>query len=331
MMAKAATPAEPIVPDPPEEPQSPVEPVQPAPVEPASPEPTFLSHLAELEFSGIETPEQGQERLLEAYREQQARLAEIEQQRTADREFAEYGRQYMAELREQRAKPPATPQPSETWSFSPPHFDEALKAKYQEFDPESGMLRWKSGTPAKVIADSEARDDYILQWTQQIAYRPQEVFPKIVEQYAMPLFERMFEERMRQTHTETFVDQIKRENPWLWANDPRTNQPTQRFSQQGQRVMELVARVEQMGVTDPAYQWELANAMYRSEQTNGTPPVEQTAAQTAAAQRRTHQARGANAIPDRGGAVAPAAVRNKNLTPGQRLVEKAIADGLLTG
>jgi hypothetical protein len=86
-----------------------------------------------------------------------------------------------------------------------------------------------------------------------------------------------------------------------------------------------------MGVTDPANQWELANAMYRAEQTNGTPQPEQPAAAVAAAQRRAHQARGANAIPDRGGAVAPAAVRNTNLTPGQRLVERAIADGLLTG
>lgn len=324
----------------------------------AAPNP-FLSQLTELGFQGVETEEQGRERLLASYIDTLTRQQAMEQQYAQVAPFISYGQQYLQQMHDPAyqqflaQKQQRTPQPAENkdkpW-FSAPEYNPALVERFREIGPD-GVAKWKDGTPAEVRSQYEAHQASIQEWADKLVRDPVSAL-KSFEEHILERVNGSIEERLRQTQAEQSVygriETIKRENEsWLYQRDPRTQeilvdrsgQPA--FTPEGQRVIAHLQDAVNLGIQDTDARWNYAMNQVRSElilqqfmagQQQATPPSQQVAAPADPVQatRGAILKRGAgpaSSIPSRAGSeervgTPSRRTQNPSMSPGKQLLRE---------
>lgn len=345
------TPVEPEAP-----PETPEPEAEPEPETPADPEsPSFLSRLGELGFEGVETEQDAQERLIEAYRQQQEQIEAAQQERQQLEQLARYGNQYLAQLREQersqtQGQAPSQQAPTQQtgerqeapdpW-WRPPEYDARWVEKWREMDPQTGQPRWKADTPPEVISKTQAYTEYVDDWQYRLLTNPLEALrpavfgalqedPAQTQQIFEPMFERYYQARRQQEDNQAFWQQVRQENEdWMFERDPRTNKPTGKLTREAEEVVRLGDSLIQGGLTDPAMAWEAARAMYANRLAASQPAESAAPAptpqETRQQKRRDFTRAHAGSVASRGGSTRretqEPAVQNANLSPGRQVVQ----------
>ena len=220
--------------------------------------------------------------------------------------------------------------------------------RHQVQDPNSGSIYWdwRPDTPHEVRNAAEKYVGYVEKWTDDLTSRPQEVFPRIIEQE----FDKLFNHRMsslyqaqahqwQQAQQQNSVESINSRNAdWLYEHDARTGQPyidqggEPVMSQEGTEVTGYVRQLRESGMTSPEQIWNVATQMMAGRIATGLVSYQQQGA--AASQRNMeHLQRGAGHIPDRSGSVPTRSnpsprSQNRHLSAGEKLRQQALADGL---
>lgn len=255
--------------------QEPVQQVQ----EPAAPEPVvdpFLERVKGLGFQDVDNPEQARDRLVQDYETKLQQIERLQREFEQREYFARLGQQYAAHMQDpafanqvaQRQEPPKE-EPKPWWN--PPKYDPHLASRWRVTTvDEKGnpIVAWKSDTPVDIRAAHDQYNAYVEEWSDKLVHRPHEVFPQIIEQYALPLVEKIIEERFGAVQTQSEFEQVRQEiesQPWMWETDPRTNgqlvdpvsgRPV--LSQLGQQVIQDLKAVRESGIENPRMQWEYA-------------------------------------------------------------------------
>jgi hypothetical protein len=326
--------------------------------------PGFLDRLNSAGFENVESVEDAQTRLLDAYGRAQEltdhlidQNDHLQQQASQSSQWANYGQQwvqlqqdpnyqaYIQQQQQQYAQQQQPPQ-QEAW-WSPPDIDqeEIGRWRHEVQDPQTGARYWdwRPDTPSEVRNGAEKYVGYVQKWNEDLTSRPQEVLPKIIREEA----DRVFIERMGQLYQQqqkqwgqiqqqNAVEQINSRNAdWLYQNDPRTNQvmidvqgqPV--MTPEGSQVTQHVQNLRQSGMTDPNQIWTVATQLMAGEIATGL------VGQHSAANKRNmeHLQRGAGHIPDRSGSVSTPnnpspRSQNRHLSAGEKLRQQALADGL---
>lgn len=349
------TAPEPVRPTTPEPAPKPAVGTQP----PADETPGFLDQLSQLGFKDVPDEAAAHQRVIEAYTQQQHELEELRKERERLANLADYGTKYLGELKQKQQEEQAPAQTARQPEFlevyqrymNAPKIDLSRVQQYREQDPASGAFQWKKGTPADVMSSATTYEEWLRQWQDDIALRPQEVLPPIVmgvlherkddiKQLLAPIIEEMYQE-MNGVQTEAqFLAQVEHDNAeWLYVKDPRTNEFTSKLTPEGEQIVTYLQELS--GVPDIRTRWQYAKTMLSDRLAEGGRTVERAqeqAEKTAAQKRREHIQRTAKATasPSRGGSVPrqdsgqPPARQNANLSPGRELVQQLEADGVTT-
>jgi len=331
-------------------------------------QPGFLDHLGTMGFTGVDSVEDGQSRLLNSYMEAQQLTNHLidqndylQQSSRQAAQMADYGQRWVqmqsdptyqafVQQQQQQYQQQQQPQPEPEGWWAPPEInqEEVQRWRHQVQDPNTGSIYWdwRHDTPHEVRNAAENYVGYVEKWTDDLTSRPQEVFPKIIEQE----FDRLFVDRMShlyeqqnhqlaQTRRQNTVNNINGRNAdWLYEYDSRTGQayvdqggqPV--MSNEGMEVTSYVRDLRQSGMTDPEQIWNVATQMMAGRIATGLVAQQQQGA--AGSQRNMdHLQRGAGHISDRSGSVPTRSnpsprSQNRHLTAGEKLRQQALADGL---
>ena len=304
-------------------------------------QPSFIEQLAEFgeEFQGVTDEADARNRLLahaRAVREERKQLQAWQQQAAP---LVRYGQQhvqlardpeYQAWLAARQAgrQQPAQQAPAQVeqkpqgW-WNPPQYDPTEASRYIErvVDDTTGEIvaRWKADTPADVRGRAEAYKAHVEKWQDDIATRPHEVLPAIIQQEVAPIIERILAEREQKSTVQSFAEDVISQNgEWLYLRDqngvpivdPMSGEP--QFTPAGQKVKQYVGWLEQSGMADPRARWFTATRMLQAEvqaqmlaQTSQQTNAAQQNADLAAQKKREVVANGnrpgASHLPNRGG------------------------------
>lgn len=252
---------------------------------------SLLERMGELGFQGVTNEQEGIERLLEAQRTAQQQLQQMQ-------EWARYGQEY-AELAQDpdfqkfyaqrqamptpvrhmgQGQPASEPTqsnapPAGTWC-PVPDIDLNLVQRYREtkIDPVSGqqITDFKANTPVAIRQQFENWQMGVDQFTTEFTTQPRKVLSGFFEQEAMPRIVEAIRQELAQVTTQqtqqTLSMRIAAENPWIFAKDPRTNQPMvdpvsgqHVLTPEGQQAYNVLSQVRQY-VPDPVEAWEMTRA-----------------------------------------------------------------------
>jgi hypothetical protein len=303
-------------------------------VEPAKP--TFVERLkAEFGFEGVDSDEQAQERLLEAYKRDRDSL-------TAAQQRAEEQARIAAALATGRTAEPAVPQtaPANDHWWQAPAIDEKMLDLYQTSTVDAATGRekvdWRPGTPPELIAQYNRHEATIKEWTENLVRRPHEVLPKIIAYEARRIVQEELSQSQQQQQAVSFLDNFRNENPWLFNIDPVTNKPAMadgRFglSPEGQKFQSYLTEAEQLGIADVQKQFAYANRL-RAADIASSKALPNAADVNAQRKRELLAAGAGGGIPDKSGSVpTPASqgrTQNQNLSAGEKLRLQMIRDGI---
>lgn len=296
--------------------------------EPSSePSPDPLAAYRELGFQNVETPEEANQRLMQAYRQQMADVEALRRQQEELKTLAQYGNQYLQQL-QQPQQQQQTPQQPDSW-WSPPQVDTELLSRFRVTDAE-GRMQWRQDTPPEIRAQAEAHERYLEQWAERLVREPQKVLPEIIEKEFDRLFEERYSQRVNQEYTSQRLQQIQQENAeWLYEKDPRSGQVarnpdgTYRLTPAGQAALHFANEAEtDYGIQDPDKQWDF---VMRSLRAYAQPQQQRDP-------RLDHLQKHSANTPNRSGSVEtpeqPVQRRqNTNQSPGETLVELMAANG----
>lgn len=337
----------------------------------------YLDRIKQLGFENVETEQDALDRLVESYAQQQRQMDQLRQQIQQAAPFVNYGQQYIQQLQDpafvqfqQQRQSPRQPvqqqqQEDPTKWWSPPSYDPALVQKYQDIAVGAdGVPRteWKPNTPAELRAAVESHQAYREKWAEQLVSNPQQALAPFKGEVLAEV-RRMFDDVLgtteRERETQTLAERIKNENQeWMYERDPRTGSfladpvsgdPV--LSNEGRAALQMVARAEQVGITDPYEQWNYAVAMMHARNPQQAPVAAQAPAASPVPQQTTAQVaddkkkqllsrgrpstNGANSIPSRGGSNPPAesparktSAQNKNISPGAQLISEMRRNGV---
>lgn len=354
-----AAPVENVVAD-----TTPVVETTPTPAPEPTPEPQvdpFLEKVKGLGFQDVESPEQARERLIQDYETKLQQMQRLQQELEQREYYARLGQQYAAHMQDpsfanqmaQRQEPPKE-EPRPWWN--PPKYDPQLAARWRMTaidDKGNPISTWKPDTPVEIRAAHDQYNAYVEEWSDKLVHRPHEVFPQIIEQYALPLVEKIIEERFGAVQTQTKFEQVKQDiesQPWMWEVDPRTNgrltdpvtgRPV--LSSMGQQVIHDLRAIREQGIEDPEIQWEYARnrAFYsyaqQQMQAMSAQPAAQPAAPVATTAERNKQylqqaAARSSTPPQRAGAIDPNNGTGKRTgrrqSPGHDLVAEMASQGV---
>lgn len=241
----------------------------------------------------------------------------------------------------------------ERW-WTPPEIDKEYISKFrsQFQDPETGEIYWDwaENTPNEVIDAATDYVEYHKEWDKAIRERPHEVLPEVIEKefdrlfvdrYGKLMDEYREEQTVRQQHSE--VESINDRNAdWMYQQDPRTGQTAVGYdgepvlTQQGEKVIGHINSLRQSGMTNPKQLWDTASRLLAGEMAQGA--LTQTQQQMQYMQQNQqrnmrHLQSGVRRIENRNGSEAPREnpsrfSQNINLSPGDKLRQQALADGL---
>lgn len=335
------------------------QPVNP-PAEPAVD--PFLERVKGLGFQDVESADQARERLFQDYETKIQQMERMSRELEEREYFARLGQQYAAHLQDpsfanqvaQRQEPPK--EETKPW-WNPPKFDPHLASRWRiNTIDEKGtpITTWKPDTPVEIRAAHDQYNAYVEEWSDKLVHRPHEVFPQIIEQYALPLVERIIEERFGAVQTQSKLEQVREEiesQPWMWEVDPRTNgrltdpvtgRPM--LSAMGQQVVQDLRAIRERGIDDPEVQWEYARnrafygyAQQQAQQLQQVPNPAQPAQPQATTADRNKQylqqaAARSSTPPQRTGAIDPNNGTGKRSgrrqSPGHDLVAEMASQGV---
>lgn len=301
-----------------------------------SAKPTFAERLkAEFGFEGVDSDEQAQERLIEAWKRDRDSLAS-ERQRAE-----EQARIAVALAAGQPAAPVAQTEPVNDHWWKPPTIDERLLEAYQTSTVDAATGRekigWREGTPPEVIAKYNALEAHTKQWTEDLVRRPHEVLPKIIAYEARRIVQEELSQTQAAQQAETFLDTFRRENTWLYDADPVTNKPAitsdgrLKLSAEGQKFQAYLNEAESLGIADVQKQFTYANRLRAAEV--AAAKAQPSAHDINEQKKREMLAKGnGGTIPDKSGSIPPpgshGSTQNQNLTAGQKLLLRMQRDGI---
>jgi hypothetical protein len=319
----------------------------------------WLDQIRELGFENVESEEDARERLLLAYQQNQQRLQTLVERVEKVAPLVRYGQQYMELQRDPRfqehfGQKPAQPtqQPNQptapsSW-WNPPQYDPALVARFRvaKVDPDSGQIieDWDEKTPAAVRSSVEAYEQYIDEWKHKLVYNPKEAIGQAIRQEFEAFYqERRSQENQQHQELSTF-DRFRQENAeLLYERDPVSHRVTNQLSKSGRMIQRLMEEGEARGISDP--ETLIDYTMLRFERDFGRPapaaPVQPAAPAppTPAERNLEHLKKGAGlkrgegGLPNRSGSeplpTDQRLPKNKNLTPGHRLIEQLKYDHVI--
>ncbi len=308
---------------PPEETPEPAAEETPEPAaEPARP--SFMEQLSGLGFENLESDADAQARVLEAYQQQQQSYEELQaqqdqlKQRISDAE-------YRASLSTVNQPEPAK-EAGDKQFWDPPPYDPSCE-EYRQVDPATGKTTWKDGTPVSVREGAEKVEAFRTKWANTIINRPHEVFPEMIAHYAKPLIEQEVERRISEDRSQRSLEQIQRDNEWMFQVDPVTGLHTKQFSNEGQKVIDIGNRIKGIDFNDDANVLKAAMDFYQDNKTQQSSQAEtatEQARQTRQQKQRSHM-RKAVGSPGRGGSIPneddqDPRPQNSNLSAGRQLL-----------
>lgn len=211
----------------------PVAPEAAAPPEAPAKSP-FQQKLESLGFESVASDEEGFNRLAEAYTRQQSAQEEIQAQI----------REALAQLKNtpQTTTPPQTQAAGDGW-WNPPAVDEALVSRFRT--PDGG---WKEGTPPEIRGQAEALEAYRTKFATDLVANPKKALMPLLQEAFGELFQTQFTQIQQQQQERAYFEKALKENDWLWQKDPRTQQVTQHFSEEGARFNDTMAEFELSGM-----------------------------------------------------------------------------------
>lgn len=294
------------------------------------PAPTVVDRLRELGFEDVDESN-AQDRLLTGYQQTQQQLLEMRQRQEELAQLAQYGRQYLQQQQQQYEQPQHEQQQSSWWS--PPQVDTDLLNKYRSGDG------WKEGTPVEIRQSGDAYDAYVEKWIQDLARKPDEVLPRIIQSE----LDRLLDDRLGQfeqirRHEAVLQNIVETNSNWLYERDARTNQPavdfdgTRKLTPAGRMAMQHIQTAVNMGIVDPEHQWNYAMTALAAQRA-------QAAAQQQRPQRDPrldHLQRAAQSSPQRSGSMETpeqplTASQNPGQSAGHKLLEQLRLDGQPVG
>lgn len=194
---------------------------------PAGDQPAFLQKLSELGFTDISDEQSAQDRLLEAYAQDRARLQELQDQM----EYLRLQRVY----EQQKISPQPNPQtqhqqqnvdqqPRNYWDIK---IDETRVAPWLTRD-ENGDTKLKPETPADIRSQWEAREFGKQQWVQSLLNNPNAALAPILQQQQLAMeqrFQELLQQKEMEQNRQTALQDFTEKNQWIYQLDPVTQQP----------------------------------------------------------------------------------------------------------
>jgi len=312
----------------------------PAPVaeeEPSEPEgPSLSSTLSDLGFRDVESEEDAQERLLKAYQEQLNQTAALEQRaREAEIRAAMSGMQPHAQPQNTQPQEPAA-EDKRYWPAYPT-VDAQMISKYREtvVDPETQQLsvRWADGTPRELRDNYDRFTAEVEQWTNKLAYEPEQTLTPIIEDLAERKVRQILESSFgfapeeigtrldlsgENREIQSFMDRYQEH---LYDVDPVTRQPTNRFSDFGAKVDAAMIEGYNLGLESRSAQLRYAQKTLSNEFAAIEGRAAQVTAEEVREERRKQKTQRGGQSRDLSGSVPKQAdeVQNQHLSPGQTL------------
>lgn len=284
-------------------------PSSPAPVADSAPETSspaaadapadpFLQRLEqELGFTDLKDRTDAETRLVQFAAEQRREREQLEAWRRENEPLVGYGREYIANRPATQQQSPAA---AELKPWQPPvEYPADAERRYLERD-ESGGVKFKDGTPAEARAQIERYVAYRDGLVEMFATRPDQFIEKVliplIDERSKGVIEPFYNERTAEQQAQSYYEQVAEENrDWLYAKDPRTNQPTQQLTERGKLFDQKIAYYAQFGMSPQ----EAVRLAKRDVDEQVAPPVKTTVAATTEQRRREHvnNARKPNGVP----------------------------------
>jgi len=327
-------------------------------------DPTIAEQVSSLGFENVADDAEAQARLLAGYEQIQQANSDLEARLAQANQYAPMASQYMTMMQDpayqnfvSNAQQPIQQQQQqqqqpEHW-WAPPQYDEDLAKRYLSRD-EEGNVKWNDDAPLEVRAKADAAAAYYQSHENELVRSPDKFIEKVLN-YEIPRrlndwwqsVQYQQQEQAAQQNDVDFVNRVAAENSdWLYAMDPRTQQPQVNpqtnayvLSPQGQLVDTIAREFRQKGM-GPQDAWNdaIKRAHYEimvAEQTVQNP--EEAASQANDRLKNEHTARargGANRLPSNAGSLQnptdpPAAMpQNPKQRPGESLLQNAQAMGI---
>lgn len=289
---------------------------------------TLADRVREFGFADVKDDTDAQERLLAAYQERDAQ-AQQAARRAQELEELAYLRQ-----QQQPVAPAAAPADGKWWN--PPQVDEVAVGYYRNDDGT-----WKDGAPVEVRQSVQRYEAYQKQWAQKILNKPDEAFTPMVDE----IVERKLAERMAameaKTNEEAVTQRFLREADWAFVIDPVTK--TRRKDHQGNflpsadglKFGDYMQQAAEVGIGTVAGQLQYAQQLRELDMLRaqaGQSANQQAAQQTNDQKKQELLNRAKPGVSQQGTFQQPGQPprsQNRNLTPGQKLLDQMKQDGTL--
>jgi hypothetical protein len=296
----------------------------------------------ELGFQNLESPEQAQQRLAEAYRRRDEELREKAEQLRYLQSI--HSRIDSLSGGTQPASAPAKPEPTDllgrlTGDWVEP--DRDLLAKYVTVN-EEGESIWRADAPADLRKQVETYQLRQAEWHKVLA-DPRQFETAINQRLERLVTERLqgeLAQREQQQTDQQFVQEFNEQHrTWLVETDPITGQPTNRLTRDGQLFSQFAREAESQGVTSKRFVLQYALARVRETQleTRNAPVQQRATVQPVIQQQRNAMLGRKNATPKTQTTAAglsdqPGAARTGKTREsfGQMMVGDLIEEGSLT-
>lgn len=307
------------------------------PAAPAEPEsPTLSSTLSDLGFRDVESEEDAQARLLKAYQEQINQAAALEQ-RVREAEIRAAVQNMPQPNYNQPEAEQKTDSPVEYWPQYPT-IDPQMVSKYREtfVDPETSQVgvRWSADAPSELKSNYDRYTAEVEQWTNKLAYEPQQTLQPIIEDLAERKVRDILQSSFgfapeeissrldlsgEQAKVNAFMQQY---GDKLYEMDPVTKSQTDRLTDFGRKVDDAMVEAYHLGLQSQSSQLHYAQRALSGEFAALSGAASQATAQEVREERKLQkQQRGGNTSRDLSGSLPKHddEVQNSNLTPGQAL------------
>lgn len=291
--------------------------------------PGIVDQLRELGFDNV-TEEDAQQRLLQSYQQTQQQIAAMQQRQQELEQLAYYGQEYLQSQYQQ----PQYEQPQEDSWWNPPSVDTDLINKYRSGDG------WKEGTPPDIRQAGDAYDAYVDKWIKDLAQRPNEVLPKIIQaELDRHLGSRLSEYEQERRNEAALRNIVETNSSWLYEKDARTGYPARNpdgsyvVTPAGAMALQHVQAASQMGIVDPQHQWNYALTALAAQRSAASRQPSPPAIEAPPRDPRVeylHKA--AQNAPKRSGSMETPEQplnhsQNQNLSAGAKLLDQLRADG----
>lgn len=240
--------------------------VEPGDQEPVAEEPddSWRQPYEELGFADVETPEQANTRLMDAYRLERQRREEAQHQ-------AKYYQTIHTQLstRDQPQAEPVAKQPSgvlDSFSSNWIELNEKMLSEYVTKDAEGNSI-FTPDAPEELRQQVHQFRQQKAQWSEVIG-DPRKFAQAIDERLEAKLTDRVtgvLSQRDEQQADQRAEQEFLAQNDWLFVRDPVTGQASDQLTSEGLRFSKMLQGVAQAGVQRRSDQLQFALDRYNSQ------------------------------------------------------------------